>query len=391
MNAVVRKFHNIFTKERKKELIYQSVLFAILTFLFAASTQINNDEYMLIDNMPNALKIVLASICGILFILAIVFHYVNKKKKILKDKVVRIITYVLTFIFLFVVIDVYVYLLQTQGEVECDHSSAFGSILWPLTWLLNKTVYYVFYALFWVMAKILPVQYTKVITDFKNMFWNGIVATMEIALFGTLFGLVIAIIFGSLRTIKVKPKDKFIVKVLKKIINGIIKVYVTVFRGTPMIVQAMIIYYGFLKIFNWQPFDAAMVTVIINTGAYLTEVIHSGIDSVDIGQYEASRSLGFSYFKTMLLIVYPQALKNSMAAIGNEFVINIKDTSVLNVIGCVEMYYVLRLSSGKTYFYMETMITGALIYLLLTYSTTKLLQRIEKKLDVPTKELPGSN
>ena len=274
MNAVVRKFHNIFTKERKKELIYQSVLFAILTFLFAASTQINNDEYMLIDNMPNALKIVLASICGILFILAIVFHYVNKKKKILKDKVVRIITYVLTFIFLFVVIDVYVYLLQTQGEVECDHSSAFGSILWPLTWLLNKTVYYVFYALFWVMAKILPVQYTKVITDFKNMFWNGIVATMEIALFGTLFGLVIAIIFGSLRTIKVKPKDKFIVKVLKKIINGIIKVYVTVFRGTPMIVQAMIIYYGFLKIFNWQPFDAAIVNVIINTGAYLNEVIH---------------------------------------------------------------------------------------------------------------------
>ena len=214
---------------------------------------------------------------------------------------------------------------------------------------------------------------------------------MEIALFGTLFGLVIAIIFGSLRTMKIKPTDKKIVKIIKGFVNGIIKIYVTVFRGTPMIVQAMIIYYGFLKIFNWQPFDAAMVTVIINTGAYLTEVIHSGIDSVDVGQYEASRSLGFSYFKTMLLIVYPQALKNSMAAIGNEFVINIKDTSVLNVIGCVEMYYVLRLSSGKTYFYMETMITGALIYLLLTYSTTKLLQHIEKKLDVPVKELTGSN
>ena len=387
----LNKCYRLFTRESKKELIYQSVLFAILTFLFAASTQISNDKYMLIDNLPNALNIVFASICGVLFVLAIVFYYVNKKKLILSKKVIRIISCILTLIFLFVVLDAYIYLLQTQGEVECDHSSAFGQILWPLTWFLNKTVYYAFYAIFWTLSKILPKAYIGVITDFKILFWNGIVATMEIALFGTLFGLIIAIIFGSLRTMKIKPNDKWIVKLFKRLVNGIIKVYVTVFRGTPMIVQAMIIYYGFLKIFNWKPFDAAMVTVFINTGAYLTEVIHSGIDSVDIGQYEASRSLGFSYFKTMLLIVFPQALKNSMAAIGNEFVINIKDTSVLNVIGCVEMYYVLRLSSGKTYFYMETMITGALIYLLLTYSTTKLLQHIEKKLEVPTKELTGSN
>lgn len=387
----VHKCYKVFTRESKRELIYQSVLYALLTFLFAASTQINNDKYMLIDNLPNVLKIILASFTGILFVLAIVFHYVFKKKKFIKDKYIRITSCILTLIFLFVLIDVYVYLLQTQGEFECDHSSAFGSILWPLTWFLNHTIYYIFYGIFWIMYKIMPGEYTGVVTEFKTLFWNGIVATMEISLFGTILGLVIAIIFGSLRTMKVKPKDKWIVKAFKKTINGIIKVYVTIFRGTPMIVQAMIIYYGFLKIFNWQPFDAAMVTVIINTGAYLTEVIHSGIESVDIGQYEASRSLGFSYFKTMLLIVFPQALKNSMAAIGNEFVINIKDTSVLNVIGCVEMYYVLKISSGKTYFYTETMISGALIYLLLTYSTTKLLQHIEKKLEVPTKELPGSN
>ncbi|MBP5445085.1 MAG: amino acid ABC transporter permease [Acholeplasmatales bacterium] len=387
----VHKCYKVFTRESKRELIYQSVLYALLTFLFAASTQISNDKYMLIDNLPNVLKIILASFTGILFVLAIVFHYVFKKKKFIKDKYIRITSCILTLIFLFVLIDVYVYLLQTQGEFECDHSSAFGSILWPLTWFLNHTIYYIFYGIFWIMYKIMPGEYTGVVTEFKTLFWNGIVATMEISLFGTILGLVIAIIFGSLRTMKVKPKDKWIVKVFKKTINGIIKVYVTIFRGTPMIVQAMIIYYGFLKIFNWQPFDAAMVTVIINTGAYLTEVIHSGIESVDIGQYEASRSLGFSYFKTMLLIVFPQALKNSMAAIGNEFVINIKDTSVLNVIGCVEMYYVLKISSGKTYFYTETMISGALIYLLLTYSTTKLLQHIEKKLEVPTKELPGSN
>ena len=267
----------------------------------------------------------------------------------------------------------------------------FSTLLLPLTWLLDHTVYWLFYGLFWVISHILPGEYTAVVTEFGEQFWDGIVATMELALFGTIFGLLIAIILGTLRTIKVNKNDAKIIKVLKKTLNYVIKTYVTIFRGTPMIVQAMIIYYGLLKIFNWDPFEAAMFTVTINTAAYLTEVIHSGIESIDKGQYEAARSLGFSYWKTMLLIVFPQALKNSMASIGNEFVINIKDTSVLNVIGCVEMYYVLKLSSGKTYFYMETMLTGALIYLLLTYSTTKLLNFIEKKLDVPTKELPGSN
>jgi putative lysine transport system permease protein len=106
---------------------------------------------------------------------------------------------------------------------------------------------------------------------------------------------------------------------------------------------------------------------------------------------EAARSLGFSYFRSMLLIVFPQAIKNSMASIGNEFVINIKDTSVLNVIGCAEMYWVLNKSASANFRYMEQMITGALVYLVLTYSITKLLHFIEKKLDAPVVELKGSN
>jgi putative lysine transport system permease protein len=153
----------------------------------------------------------------------------------------------------------------------------------------------------------------------------------------------------------------------------------------------MIIYYAFYKLIGWKPFDAAMVTVTINTCAYLTEVIRSSIESVDPGQMEAARSLGFSYSKSLFLIVFPQALKNAMASIGNEFIINIKDTSVLNVIGCMEMYAALSMASGRYGFFLETMIAGSLIYLLLTYSMTKLLNFIEKKLDAPVKDFTSCN
>ena len=158
-----------------------------------------------------------------------------------------------------------------------------------------------------------------------------------------------------------------------------------------MMVQAMIIYYGLVGIIHWSPINASLFIVSINTGAYLTEVIHNGIDSIDNGQFEAARSLGFSYSKSMLLIIFPQAIKNSMASIGNEFVINIKDTSVLNVIGAAEMYFILKKSSSIDYRYMETMLVGAIIYLILTLSTTKLLGLVEKKLGVKAQEIKSSN
>ena len=156
-------------------------------------------------------------------------------------------------------------------------------------------------------------------------------------------------------------------------------------------VQAMIIFYGFVKVFHWEPVSAGLVIVSINTGTYLTEVIKNGIESIDKGQMEAARSLGFSYPKAMLLIVFPQAIKNSMASIGNEFVINIKDTSVLNVIGCAEMYYILNISAGANFKFMEQMLVGALVYLILTYSTTKILGLIERKLDTPVQEIKSCN
>lgn len=264
-------------------------------------------------------------------------------------------------------------------------------LLQPLSWLMNNTLYYVFKGFSWLVCQILPEKYTLVFDGFLDVFWNGLLKTFYLAFFGTLLGLLLACILGVIRTIKIKKGDNPFVKTVKFLVNGIIKVYVTFFRGTPMIVQSMIIYYGLYKFIGWDPFDAAMVTVTINTCAYLTEVIRSSIESVDPGQMEAARALGFSYPKAMLFIVFPQALKNAMSSIGNEFIINIKDTSVLNVIGCMEMYAILSRTAGRYGLFLETMLAGSLVYLLLTYSLTKLLNFVEKKLDAPVKDLPSCN
>lgn len=257
--------------------------------------------------------------------------------------------------------------------------------------IIDYTLGLVFKGLFWLLDVILPKSFTLVVTKYGDLFYQGIKNTLSISLLGTIIGFVIACVLGTIRTMTVNSSDSWIVKLLKRVSNFIIKVYVTVFRGTPMMVQAMIIFYGFVGIFKWDPVTAGLVIVSINTGAYLTEVVKNGIESIDKGQMEAARSLGFSYPKAMLLVIFPQAIKNSMASIGNEFVINIKDTSVLNVIGCAEMYYILNMSAATNYKFMEQMIVGALVYLLLTFSTTKILEAIERKLDVPTAELKGSN
>ena len=265
------------------------------------------------------------------------------------------------------------------------------SILTPINWLIDHTLGYLYDLFCWLLNSLLPSDFTLIITDYKDLFYNGIKYTLGISLMGTLIGFIIACFLGMIRSIKVNKNDSLLMKAIKRRSNSLIKIYVTIFRGTPMMVQAMIIYYAFLKVFQWEPVTAGLVIVSINTGAYLTEVIKNGIESIDKGQMEAARSLGFSYPRAMLLIVFPQAIKNSMASIGNEFVINIKDTSVLNVIGCTEMYFILNVSTGTNLKYMEQMIVGALVYLILTFCTTKILGLIEKKLDVPVQEIKSCN
>jgi len=264
-------------------------------------------------------------------------------------------------------------------------------LLVPFDWLFNHTLGYLFQGLFWLLKFILPLSFHTVIVKYGTMFIDGIRTTIHVSLFGTLIGLIMAILFASIRTIKLRKKDSKFKKAILFIVYKLIDLYVLVFRGTPMMVQAMIIYYGLVGILNFTPITAGLIIVSINTGAYLTEVMKKGIMGVDDGQKEAANSLGLSAFQTFFHIVLPQAIKNQMASIGNEFVINIKDTSVLNVIGCAEMYFVLKTASASDFHYLETMLVGALIYLILTLSITKILSFVDNKLGAPKVEILSSN
>lgn len=233
--------------------------------------------------------------------------------------------------------------------------------------------------------------YHKILSNYGYNFADGIGTTIYLALIGTTSGFIIAIFFSLLVTLKDYPSDNTFIHFFKRLGRGIVKVYVTVLRGTPMMVQAMIIYWGVKVFVNWDYLIAALVVVSLNTGAYLTEVLKGGIESVDKGQLEGGLSLGLSPYQTMMSIVFPQAIKNSMASIGNEFVINIKDTSVLSVILVVDLFRVAQIAQARYTAGFEPYIIVAILYLILTFTVTSILKRASKVLDVPVIELPSAN
>ena len=222
----------------------------------------------------------------------------------------------------------------------------------------------------------------------------GIWNTLYISIIGTLVGLVIGLICGIIRVQSINPYDNTFVKFLKKTSNFLVKSYVNLFRGTPMILQALLLYNLFLYVFKMYELAtplASLITVSINTGAYLTEVIRNGIQSIDKGQMEASRALGMSQQKAMLYVIFPQALKNSFASIGNEFIINIKDTSVLQIIGLQDVFYTIENQATKDFKILLWYLFAGAIYLVLTYGCSKILTITEKKIGAPVKEITSSN
>ena len=152
-----------------------------------------------------------------------------------------------------------------------------------------------------------------------------------------------------------------------------------------MIVQAMVIFYGLPQLIglNLDPLPAALLIVSINTGAYMAEMISGGVDSVDPGQLEGAQAIGMSHFQAMISIIFPQAVRNVLPSIGNEFIINIKDTSVLNVIGVTELFFTSKSIAGSYAKYYEVFIITSVIYLFLTFTISLILNAIEKKIDGP--------
>lgn len=211
---------------------------------------------------------------------------------------------------------------------------------------------------------------------------KGVGYTILVAIVGTIVGLFIGLLIGMYRTLDT-PKNKALA-VLKKIGDVILSIYIEVFRGTPMMVQAMVIFWGFALINNGSTMNvtlAGLIIVSINTGAYMAEIVRGGIISIDKGQFEGAQAIGMTHSQTMWNIVLPQVLRNIMPSVANEFVINIKDTSVLNVIGFTELFFYGKSIALNTYAIFETYLVVATIYFVLTFTITRILRLIEKKMD----------
>ena len=222
----------------------------------------------------------------------------------------------------------------------------------------------------------------EIVAKYYPHLLRGVGYTMLIALTGTVAGLLIGLATGVLRTTPLS-KNGF-VRVLQKILNAIIAVYVEIFRGTPMMVQAMVIYWGYAFATGGSTLPlipSGIIIVSINTGAYMAEIVRGGIISIDKGQFEGASSIGMSHWQAMLHVILPQVLRNILPSVSNEFVINIKDTSVLNVIGVTELYYFAGIIKRQSFQTFQTYLVVCVIYFILTFTVTRLLRFVESKLD----------
>ena len=221
--------------------------------------------------------------------------------------------------------------------------------------------------------------------QYGPLFLRGAGMTMLIAISGTILGFLIGLLVGIARTIELGPRAPKWKRALSRLLNAVLGIYIEVFRGTPMIVQAMVIYYGSMQMGLRMPvLVAAVLIVSVNTGAYMAEIVRGGIISVPKGQKEAACAIGMTHWQSMVHVVLPQAVRNIMPSIGNEFVVNIKDSSVLNVISVNELFFMSKSAAGTYLRYFEVFFITACIYLVLTFTVTRLLRLLERKMDGKT-------
>lgn len=220
---------------------------------------------------------------------------------------------------------------------------------------------------------------------YGSSFARGAAITMVLAIVGTAIGCIIGFIVGIIQTIPTEAKDRVLKKGVLWIVKLLLNIYVEVFRGTPMMVQAMFIYFGSSAVFNinMSMWFAAFFIVSINTGAYMAETVRGGILSIDSGQTEGAKAIGMTHVQTMVSVILPQALRNIMPQIGNNLIINIKDTCVLSVIGTVELFYATKGVAGAFYTYFEAFTIAMVIYFILTFTCSRILRYWENKMDGP--------
>ena len=222
----------------------------------------------------------------------------------------------------------------------------------------------------------------NIVAKYYPQLLSGVGNTMLIALTGTVAGLVIGLLTGIVRTAPFSRNG--FVRALHRILNAVIAVYVEIFRGTPMMVQAMVIYWGYAFATGGSTLPlipSGMLIVSINTGAYMAEIVRGGIISIDKGQFEGAMSIGMTHSQTMFKVIIPQVMRNILPPVSNEFVINIKDTSVLNVIGVTELYYFAGIIKRQSFETFQTYLVVCVLYFILTFTVTRLLRLAERRLD----------
>ena len=221
---------------------------------------------------------------------------------------------------------------------------------------------------------------------YHTMYLNGMLNTLILALTATAIGCVIGLICGILNTIPCAKTDSIFKRVILKIVRILIRIYVEVFRGTPMVLQAVFIVYA-LPYFtdNALRFDniwfASILIVSINTGAYMAESVRGGIISIDPGQTEGAKAIGMTHFQTMTSVILPQAIRNILPQIGNNYIINVKDTSVMFIISFTEFFATHRYIVGINNKYFPSAVIEMVGYLLMTLIASGILRLVEKKMD----------
>ena len=241
--------------------------------------------------------------------------------------------------------------------------------------------------------------------EYIQLFKEGLICTVALSFFTVIFGFIFALVLSTMRLSDVRPfKFLAIDKEGRELEEGcpamlgrfnpisfIATVYVEVFRATPMLVQLFIMYYVVLadvqfpeiKIFGFiraDRFIPGVVALSMNSAAYLSEIIRAGIQSIDGGQTEAARSLGLSQFETMRYIILPQAIKNILPPIANEFVTIIKESSICYTIGVQEIMYAVSATKGATYRIAEPLVVATVVYFCLTFPTSKIIAYCERRM-----------
>lgn len=221
---------------------------------------------------------------------------------------------------------------------------------------------------------------------YSGAYLGGIENTLILALVGTLIGCLIGFVCGVLNTIPYGKNDHPVKRFILKLVRVILRIYVEVFRGTPMVLQAVFLFYGLPYFTNnsvkfSSVWAAAIAVVSINTGAYMAESVRGGIISVDPGQTEGAKAIGMTHVQTMTSVILPQALRNIMPQIGNNFIINVKDTSVMFIIGFPDFFAAHRAAVGASYLYFPSASVEMIGYLTMTLLASFLLRWAEKRMD----------